>query len=106
MFDNGLPTEAISKIYYAVFNAALALLAKSELAPKTHSGVKSLFNKEYVLSEKIDKETGAILAELFAKRMEADYEDFPIIDAEEIPILIKKAEKFIGAAKTILQLKG
>lgn len=99
LYENGLPVEAVSKIYYAVFNAALALLAQSNLAPKTHTGVKSLFNKEYVLSGKMDKKTGSILGELLNKRMEADYEDFTLIDNDELPELFKKAKKFIYTAK-------
>ena len=104
LFESGLPIEAVSKVYYSVFNAALALLAQSNLAPKTHTGVKSLFNKEFVLSGKIDKETGTILGELLTKRMEADYEDFTLIDEEELPELIEKAKRFIEAAKKQLEL--
>ena len=75
----------MSKIYYAAFYAASALLAAKRLKPKTHSGVRNLFTKEYILTGIMDKHFVEVYNLLLAKRFEVDYEEFAFIDAEKIP---------------------
>ena len=41
-------SSAINRIYYAVFYAASALVYTKKLYPKTHAGMKTLFNREFV----------------------------------------------------------
>lgn len=101
LLANGLAGEAISKLYYAVFNVANALLVKSNLAPKTHSGVKSLFHKEFILSGIIEYELGKLYDNLLARRFEADYESFALIDENDMPQYVSGVKKLIAKAKHI-----
>jgi len=43
------PQSIINRSYYAMFYAALALLQKISKTPSKHSGVISLFDKEFVM---------------------------------------------------------
>lgn len=94
--------DALSKIYYAAFYIVSALLINMKLNPKTHGGAKALFHKEFVLTGIIDKEFGKLYDILLAKRFEADYEDFAMIDDEEVPKYIESVNEFLIKAKTIL----
>ena len=46
---NRSPQSIVNRSYYAMFYAALALLQKISKAPSKHSGVISLFDKEFVI---------------------------------------------------------
>ena len=57
MLQNNLsPRSIVNRIYYSVFYAILAIFLKSDINIKTskHSGVISLFDKEFVHTGKID----------------------------------------------------
>ena len=73
LMENGLNDTAVSRLYYAAFYAVNALLASKGFNPKTHSGTKSLFNKEYIHTGKIESRYSDFYSFLMAKRFEADY---------------------------------
>ncbi len=74
---------AANRLYYCCFYAINALFIKYNLVASKHSGVRSLFNKEFIKTQIIPVEFGNLFNELFIFRQEADYRDFIIIDAEE-----------------------
>ena len=49
MIDKNYFSIAISRIYYAVFYAVSALVYTKKLYPKSHVGLKTLFNREFIL---------------------------------------------------------
>ena len=73
LMENGLNDTAISRLYYAAFYAINALLAINGFNPKTHSGTKSIFNKEFILTGKIESRFSDFYSFIMAKRFEADY---------------------------------
>lgn len=95
LYENGMNETAVSRLYYAAFYAANALLTNDGLNPKTHTGTKSLLNKEYFLTGKLDTSFSDLYTILMAKRHEADYENFAFIDEQQIPEWIKKTQNFI-----------
>ena len=103
LYDNGFYQDALSKIYYAAFYAVSSLMRNLNLNPKTHLGAKALFHKEFVQTGIIDKKTGTLYDNLLAKRFEADYEYFALIDPEDIPKYIEEIKLFIEKAKEIIQ---
>ncbi len=105
LFENGFSGEALSRLYYANFHIASALLTQRKLNPKTHEGVKALFNKEFILTGIFEKEMSKFYSNLLNRRFEADYENFAIIDEVEIPDFFEKAKLFLQKAKQILELE-
>jgi uncharacterized protein (UPF0332 family) len=103
LINEKLWLDALSKIYYAAFYIVSSLLINMKLNPKTHSGAKNLFHKEFILTGIIDKDFGKLYDTLLAKRFEADYEDFAIIDEEDIPPYLEAVKEFLIKAKIILQ---
>jgi len=94
--------DCLSKTYYAAFYGVSALLMNMKLNPKTHGGAKGLFHKEFIYTGIIDKKFGALYDTLLAKRFEADYENFALIDESEVPGYLKSVEEFIARTKEIL----
>jgi uncharacterized protein (UPF0332 family) len=102
LMENGMNDTAVSRLYYAAFYAVNALLAANGFNPKTHSGAKTIFNKEFILTGKIDSRFSDFYSFLMAKRFEADYDDFAFIDEERLQPLLAETEEFIAAMIAII----
>ena len=106
LLNSQLYADALTKIYYAAFHAISALLIDKNLNPKTHSGVKSLFHKEFIFTGEIDKSYAELYDTLLAKRFEADYEAFAFINEENIPSQLQQTQALIELIKDKLQYKS
>jgi uncharacterized protein (UPF0332 family) len=62
--------DSVSRSYYAIFQAARALLAVEGTESRKHSGVISLFNRRFVKTGKVGKRLGVILKD--AKRVQGN----------------------------------
>lgn len=95
LMENGMNDTAVSRLYYAAFYSVNALLAARGFNPKTHSGTKTIFNKEFILPGKILGRFSDFYSFLMAKRAEADYDDFVFIDENGMPALFAQTEEFV-----------
>lgn len=102
LLDANMYNGAVNRFYYAAFHAARALLAIKGLDSSKHSGVISLFNREFVKPGLISKESAKTLAMAFAERSEADYDDFKEFDEEETKRIKQDIENFMKEAKKYL----
>ena len=71
--DAGLLHDAESRLYYAAYHAALALLLTESLEPRSHSGVLQLLGLHFVKTGRLDPEDARLFARLQKYRVEADY---------------------------------
>jgi uncharacterized protein (UPF0332 family) len=106
LHENGMNETAVSRLYYAAFYAANALLTNDGLNAKTHTGTKSLLNKEYFLTGKLDNSFADLYTMLMAKRHEADYENFAFIDKQQLPDWIEKTQKLLNKINSLIQHTG
>ncbi|MEP7231322.1 MAG: HEPN domain-containing protein [Ginsengibacter sp.] len=90
LLENGMNDTAVSRLYYAAFYAINALLAENGFNAKTHSGTKTIFNKEFILTGKIESRFSDFYSFLMAKRFEADYDDFVFIDKNKYSVCFLK----------------
>jgi len=90
------PESTVNRIYYAMFYAVNALLIAKGLSSSKHSGVRALFNKEFVNEGLVEKEFGGFYSEMFDNRQEGDYKDFVTFEKEDVEIWLGKATKFIN----------
>lgn len=104
LMENGLNDTAMSRLYYAAFYAINALLAINGFNPKTHSGTKSIFNKEFILTGKIDRRFSDFYSFLMAKRFEADYDDFVFIDETRMQSLLTETEELVVTINAIIKM--
>lgn len=77
--DSGFFEVAVSRSYYAAFEAARAALRELDLPlPRSHSGLASKFGQHAVKDGLVREEAGRLLGKLEQDRLLADYEgDIP-----------------------------
>lgn len=94
---------ATNRIYYAMFYAASAILATKELGSSKHSGVISLFHKEFVKPGVFPAELASLLEAAFQQRIKGDYKDFVDVKEEEVRSLYEKGKIFVKKTEEILE---
>lgn len=102
MFAQGCSAQSvINRAYYAVFYCSLALFLKTSIPIKTseHSGIIGIFDKEFIMTGKLEKENSRILHSLFDDRQEFDYKEQTIATNEQAEMSLKCSESFIISIK-------
>ncbi|MCU0643694.1 MAG: HEPN domain-containing protein [bacterium] len=94
--------SATNRFYYAIFYAIRALLATMGLDSSKHSGVLSLFHKEFVKPGMFSKELSKIPNVSFEKRTDGDYEDYHQFSMEEVEKLARDCHEFLMEAQNVL----
>ena len=89
------PQSIVNRSYYAMFYAALALLQKISKTPSKHSGVISLFDKEFVMKGIFEKELSKDFHKAFELRQTFDYKVIENIGIDKASEIYKKAVKFV-----------
>lgn len=97
--DNGFYSIAMTRLYYACFYAATALLIHHNIYTKTHAGVKHKIHECFVAEGHMTKEECGCLSVLFEKRQACDYDAYVRATREEIEEFIPEAQTFIAAVK-------
>lgn len=94
---------AASRVYYAAFYAATAILLREELEFGKHSGVIAAIHQRLVKTGKLDKEHGKNLNWLFELRGVADYGATAHVSQQDAEKAITAAESFLQAINSLLQ---
>lgn len=92
----------INRLYYACFYAVSALLLKNDLSSSKHTGVKSFFNREFVLTGIVPGAYGRLYNLLFRYRQQSDYEDFFTIDEEIVREWMTESKNFVRTIRRII----
>jgi len=87
--------SVVSRTYYAMFFMTEALLLTKNLAPKSHSGLISLFGDHFVKTNIFPKEMGRQLNRAYDKRLMGDYGTSIVIDKNEAQELLKIGQDFV-----------
>jgi uncharacterized protein len=104
MLKTGHPSGAVNRLYYACFYAVNALLLCRNMSSARHSGVLSLFNKNFIKSGVFDAKFGHFYTRLFDRRQDSDYEDTVPPTIADVEKLLPQTEDFIAAvSKYVLE---
>jgi len=95
----GSPVSIVNRSYYAMFYAALALLASVDQEASKHTGVLSLFNEMFIKTKILPMEMSKMLRKAFDVRQTGDYEDNANVDMEQAIQILRFAERFIQTAE-------
>ena len=68
--------------------------------------VVAYFNQHYVATEKFEREMGKRIGRLKTMREECDYDDFYVIERDEVLEQLRTAEIVIGAVKHYMESQG
>jgi len=101
---NFSPRSITNRAYYSMFYAILALFLKADTRIKTskHIGVISIFDKEFILTGKIDKHYSETLHKMFNIRQKGDYKELIEITSEEAAEHFRLAKEFIEYIKNYM----
>ncbi len=99
LLENGKRGRAASCAYYAMFYAALALLAQGKRETSKHSGAIALFDRDFVKPGLFGSELSSWLHETFHLRQEADYRPLVEITPERAGAALERAKAFAAAVK-------
>jgi uncharacterized protein (UPF0332 family) len=84
-----------------MFYSVNGLLLSKNLSSSKHSGIRSLFNKEFVNKGLIDKKLGKFYSKMFAERKGGDYKDFIKFDNNIVRSWLENAEDFIKKIENV-----
>ena len=86
----------VNRAYYAMFYAAVAMLATRGLSPRKHTGLLMLVDRELVDGGLVPAEHAAHLREAFRMRQRADYADEDPVTAERGEEILTGGSPFPG----------
>jgi len=92
---DGSPEGVINRAYYAMFYSVLALFQNLEKVPRKHSGVISLFDREFYKTGIFPKELSKNLHRAFELRQKSDYQDLVTMEWDTARHLFHKASCFV-----------
>jgi len=90
---------AVNRAYYAIFYAALAILLTKDLGSSKHSGVLSLFDREFVKTNDVDRKWSKVFHDAFGLRATADYARLADVTVQQATKTIQSAEEFVSWAR-------
>jgi len=93
--DAGRWNPCVNRLYYACFYAVSALLIQDGLSSTKHTGLRSLFNRHFVKTNKVPKDKARIFNDLFERRQEGDYVDFVSFEESQVLPWLPEAEAFV-----------
>lgn len=97
----GTDRGAVSRLYYACFHAAQAVLYNRGFAPSTHGAVSRLFGREIVLNGDATKADGSFLNNMYNKRQQADYRQSP--PTGDVDVLYARTETFVADMAELIE---
>lgn len=97
------PRSIINRAYYAMFYAVMALFLKADVTLKTskHSGVISMFDKEFVRTGKFDARHSKLLHKMFDARQESDYREMVVTHRQDAEKAVQAATEFLKRVREI-----
>ena len=101
----GYWTLAASRLYYAVYCMASALLVDKGLVARSHSGIIHIIGAEFVNNNLLSKEDGRLLSRLFSMRQSGDYDDLFDWTEEEVRPFFEKTKDFLVRMENLITLK-
>jgi len=93
-----------NRLYYSCFYAVLALLATNKMSASKHTGVRSLFNLHFIKTELIPSKFGKLYNNLFIFRQQSDYEDFFVMEKEQVVPWIKQSKELIRVIEKLVEM--
>jgi uncharacterized protein (UPF0332 family) len=103
LIKGGFNAHAVSRIYYAMFYAAQAILLERGLTFSKHSSTVSAFGQHFIKTGLLDAQLHQSLRQAFDNRQVGDYNVTATISVEAAADLLKQAEAFVAAITQFIE---
>ncbi len=97
---------AVSRMYYACFHVAVALLTSNGITAKEHNGVRAMLGLHFVKTGKLSLELSHHYGQLLNARNTGDYDVFQTFTKEQAAMYYHYSELFIEAVKNLLDVSN
>jgi uncharacterized protein (UPF0332 family) len=104
LLDHEKFPSSVSRSYYAMFYAVLALLARENHRVSKHSAAIAVFNREFVKKGIFDKDLSRWLQEAFDLRQRSDYREMFSVTGERAGSVLERAGSFLEKIKKQINL--
>lgn len=101
--QEGQLRDALSRVYYAFFDTAVAALLSKGVTAKTHQGIIALFNREFIVPGVFERGMLRRLTQAKDAREEADYETQKTFTKEQIDHALDAAREFLSKVEQFLK---
>lgn len=102
-WDQELPEIVVHTAYYAMYHAAVALLAKRDLPkPKTHSGLSARFSEHFRDVEPDGRDHVRRLGRALERRLIADYDAVASLGTEDARVARDEAVLFVAFCEKLI----
>jgi uncharacterized protein len=101
--EKGHLNASVNRLYYACFYAVSALLLTEGKSSSKHSGIRALFNKEWVKTGRIPSEYGRFYRRLYDSRQKGDYGDFVQFEDADVAPWFQEAREFVATAANLAE---
>jgi uncharacterized protein (UPF0332 family) len=91
----------VNRLYYACFYAVSGLLLQQGLSSSKHTGIRGLFNLNFVRTGRFPKSLARTYNDLFTHRQEGDYIDFVEFEELQVREWLGQAEAFVQQALSL-----
>lgn len=95
--------SCVNRLYYSCFYAVSALLLQQDFSSSKHTGIRAIFNKEFVHKGIIKKDYGKLYNKLFDYRQQSDYEDLFIMKKEKVIPWISQTKELIDVIEKLVE---
>ncbi len=95
---------AASRMYYACYYAACALLIANKINTKSHDGVRQMFSQHFIKTGVLPLQLSRTYSVLFKQRTSGDYDDMLDNTVDSVTELYPQAKEFIAAVKAKVDL--
>jgi uncharacterized protein (UPF0332 family) len=102
LYKQGFPQDAASKIYYAMFYAAQALLKAEDIEVVKHSAVESALGYNFAKTGRIDPKYHRMLINARKVREIVDYDIQEEIVAPAALMKLEEGKEFVGVMKAMI----
>ena len=103
LLQNGIPAIASSPAYYAMFNAAEAMLLSEDLSFSKHSAVISAFGRHFAKTGLVPTDLHRAILTAQEDRQAADYGGDRQVTRDDAEHHIRNAEEFVRNARSYLE---
>ena len=101
--DSDRWNACVNRLYYACFYAVTALLIQQGLSSPKHTGVRSLFNQNFVKTDLVSKDVARIYNDLFERRQQSDYADFKHFEESQVHPWLSDAMTFVASIESLIE---
>ena len=102
LIDAALLHDAESRLYYAAYHAAVALLLTRGIEPRSHSGVANLLGLHFVKTGRLDAGDARLFARLQKYRIEADYSTEFVLTTSALEEDLAACQAFVLRVRAVI----